>query len=40
MNHVDIFVLDLSYGIEENNRKNIEAIKKLDNSKVLILDTQ
>lgn len=40
MNHVDIFLLNLSYWIEENNKKNIEAIKKLDNSKVLILDTQ
>jgi len=40
INMVDVFRISLSQGFDDNNRKYIETILKLDNSKTVMLETR
>jgi pyruvate kinase len=40
INMVDAFTITLSYGFDDNNKKYIETLMKLDNSKTIILETK
>lgn len=40
INMVDVFRISLSQGFDDNNRKYIETILKLDNSKTIMLETR
>ena len=40
INMVDVFRLSLSGGFDDNNKKYIETIMKLDNSKTIMLETK
>jgi hypothetical protein len=37
---VDVFRLNLSGGFDDNNKKYIETIMKLDNSKTIMMETK
>jgi pyruvate kinase len=40
INMVDAFTITLSYGFDDNNKKYIDTLMKLDNSKTIILETK
>jgi hypothetical protein len=40
VNMVDAFTLTLSRGFDDNNKKYIDTLMKLDNSKTVILETK
>ena len=40
INMVDAFTLTLSRGFDDNNKKYIDTLMKLDNSKTVILETK
>ncbi len=40
INMVDVFRLSLSWGFDDNNKKYIETIMKLDNSKTIMMETK
>ena len=40
VNMVDAFTITLSMGFDDNNKKYIDTIMKLDNSKTIILETK
>ena len=40
INMVDVFRLNLSGGFDDNNKKYIETIMKLDNSKTIMMETK
>ena len=40
INMVDVFRITLSQGYDDNHRKYIETILKLDNSKTIMLETR
>jgi pyruvate kinase len=40
INMVDVFRLSLSGGFDDNNKKYIETIMKLDNSKTIMMETK
>ncbi len=40
INMVDVFRITLSKGYDDNNKKYIDTLMKLDNSKTIILETR
>ena len=40
INLVDVFSITLSHGFDDNNKKYIDTLMKLDNSKTIILETR
>jgi pyruvate kinase len=40
INMVDAFTITLSYGFDDNNKKYIDTLMKLDNSKTIIIETK
>ena len=40
INMVDTFTITLSYGFDDNNKKYIDTLMKLDNSKTIIIETK
>ena len=40
INMVDVFRITLSGGFDDNNKKYIDTIKKLDNSKTIMMETR
>ncbi|MDR0607889.1 MAG: hypothetical protein LBG52_06190 [Candidatus Peribacteria bacterium] len=40
INMVDAFTITLSYGFDDNNKKYIDTLMKLDNSKTVIIETK
>ena len=40
INMVDVFRLSLSWWFDDNNKKYIETIMKLDNSKTIMMETK
>lgn len=40
INMVDVFRITLSKGYDDNNKKYIDTLMKLDNSKTIILETK
>jgi len=40
INMVDVFRISLSGGFDDNNKKYIDTIMKLDNSKTIMMETR
>lgn len=40
INMVDTFTITLSYGFDDNNKKYIDTLMKLDNSKTIVIETK